>query len=248
MDGENHVRNLLILVTAIALAAPLFASPSAADHPQGVRCIVPIVLCPDLETDGNRFAQYKETRTFSSTSCDVVEGHTVAGTRTLLRFRFTTPNVGLADLVVGSTNNNPNFEYAPCHGHYHFKEYADYRLWTPSQYTAYESLRVANPGVQAHEILEAHPELQPVRGDKRGFCVIDLIVYNPLMPAKWVTCAMQGISVGWADEYHPSLSGQFIDITGLPSGQYVLEAEVNSEHLYEESDYDNNRAARTITI
>jgi len=237
-----------ILLTAIALAAPVFMGSTTADHPNTVPCIVTIVLCPDLTTDGARFNPFKETRTFSTNSCDVQEGHTVAGTRNLLRFRFTTPNSGVADLLVGAAEGNPNFEYAPCHGHYHFKEYADYRLWTPAQHAQYEALRVANPGVQAHEVLEAHPELQPIRGDKRGFCVIDLIRYTPALPAKYVSCGFQGISVGWADEYSPGLSGQYIDITGVPSGTYVLEAEVNSEQLYEEMSYDNNRASRTVTI
>lgn len=58
----------------------------------------------------------------------------------------------------------------------------------------------------------------------------------------------QGISVGYADEYHYSLDGQWIDITGLPAGQYILENEVNSEWPYEESSYDNNRAYWPVNI
>lgn len=243
----TRLRPVLILLTAAALSAPVLTGTTTADHLSTVLCIVPFVLCPDLVTDGSRFAPFKQTRTFSSTDCDVVEGHTQAGTRQLLRFRFTTPNFGLADLIVGAPNGNPNFEFSPCHGHYHFKQYADYRLWTPSQHAIYEALRQENPGVQAHVIFEDHPELQPIRGDKRGFCVIDLIRYNNTS-AKYLTCNFQGISVGWADEYAASLSGQYIDITGVPSGTYVLEAEVNSEHLYQESNYDNNRAWRTVTI
>lgn len=241
------MRLLSVLVLAVALAAPVFAGSTTADHTEQIRCIVPNVLCPDLTTDGTRFNAFVQTRTFSTTSCDVVEGHTKPGTRQLLRFTFTTPNLGLADLVVGRPDST-YFSYGACHGHWHLKEYADYRLWTPSQHAAYEALRVANPGVQAHEILEAHPELQPIRGDKRGFCVVDLIRYDGAMPPKWLACNLQGISVGWADEYDWRLDGQYVDVTGVPPGTYVLEAEVNAEHFFEESNYDNNRAFRTVTI
>lgn len=240
------MRTFIVPLIAIALAAPLFAGTTTAEHPNRIPCLVPGVLCPDLWTDGERFDPFKQVRKFSATDCDVVEGSTVPGTRTLLRFRFTTPNTGLADLVVGAPNGNA-FEFSACHNHWHFKDYADYRLWTPEQYAEYDTLRLANPGVQAHEILDAKPDLQPIRGDKRGFCVIDLIQYT-LTPPKYALCNYQGISVGWADEYAPSLTGQYIDITGVPSGTYVLEAEVNSEQLYEESNYDNNRAAREVTI
>ena len=248
LQAVTRLRLALVLVTVLALSTPIFLGSTTANHPHNIKCIVPIVACPDLIVDGTRFNAFEQVRTFSSTSCDVVEGHTQAGTRELLRFTFTTPNIGLADLFVGSPSGNSNFVYSSCHGHYHFKQYADYRLWIPSQHAAYEALRNANPGVQAHEILEDHPELQPVRGDKRGFCVIDLVQYSVAGIPKWVSCDMQGISVGWADEYYQSLSGQYVDVTGLPSGQYILEAEVNSEQLYEESNYDNTRAFRTVNI
>jgi hypothetical protein len=243
---------VLALVVAAAAAATL-PNLGAADHPNTVSCVVQGLPtnagCPDLTVDGARFNAYKQTRTFNPASCSVQEGSTVAGTRTLLRFTFTTPNVGTADLVVGSPNTNADvLEYGACHGHYHFRDYADYRLWTPSQFDSWNALRTADPDAQAHEVLAAHPELQPIRGDKRGFCVIDLIPYSLVGVPKYTSCSFQGISVGWADEYYHALDGQWIDITGVAGGSYVLEAEVNAEHVYEESRYDNNRAWRTVSI
>ena len=68
-------------------------------------------------------------------------------------------------------------------------------------------------------------------------------------PPKYTDCnANQGISVGWADVYGFGLDGQWIDITGLAAGDYVLEAEVNPEQLFEEVDYTNNSAAISVTI
>jgi hypothetical protein len=49
-----------------------------------------------------------------------------------------------------------------------------------------------------------------------------------------------GISVGWADVYPWWFAGQYIDVTGLPDGQYWLEAEVDPNNLLEESDETNN--------
>ena len=61
-------------------------------------------------------------------------------------------------------------------------------------------------------------------------------------------CGFQGISVCWADVYFPGLSGQWIDITGVRDGEYVLENEVNDKHFMTETDYSNNSAAVTIEI
>lgn len=236
------------MVAAVAFAAvvPTF---TAANHSPTVLCLVPGgILCPDLTVDGARFDAFKQTRSFTSSSCSVQEGTTQTGLRTLLRFTFTTPNVGLTDLVVGRPGDHPeSFEWGACHGHWHFKNYADYRLWTPDQFAAWNALRVANPSTQAHEILAAHPELAPAKGDKRGFCVIDIVNYGGIVP-HYLTCDVQGIAKGWADEYHWALDGQWVDVTGLPSGEYVLEAEVNAEHVYEESSYENNRAWETVHI
>lgn len=49
-----------------------------------------------------------------------------------------------------------------------------------------------------------------------------------------------GISVGWADLYGKNLPGQHIEVTGLPDGQYWLEAEIDPYNLLQESDDTNN--------
>jgi len=61
-------------------------------------------------------------------------------------------------------------------------------------------------------------------------------------------CDVQGISVCWADVYFPGLSGQWIDITDVKDGTYVLENEVNDKHFMTETDYTNNSAAVNIEI
>jgi hypothetical protein len=205
--------------------------------------------CPDLVTDPATMAPHVQVSEIEPTDCQVAEGSTQPGVRRLLRFTFTTPNVGAGDLVVGSPEDHPEwFEYSPCHGHYHFKEYADYRLWKPAQQQRYEAIRAANPRLTAAQVLAANRGLAPVRGEKAGFCVIDVVRYQVLAVTKYLSCGFQGISVGWADQYDASLDGQFVDVTGVAPGSYVLEAEVNAERFYEESDYANNRAYVAVTI
>lgn len=46
----------------------------------------------------------------------------------------------------------------------------------------------------------------------------------------------------------PALDGQWIDVTGLAPGYYVLEAEVNAERFFEESSYENNAAANVVEV
>ena len=49
-----------------------------------------------------------------------------------------------------------------------------------------------------------------------------------------------GLSVGWGDEYDQTDNGQPIDLTGVPDGDYVLQATVDPDHLFTESDKHNN--------
>lgn len=50
----------------------------------------------------------------------------------------------------------------------------------------------------------------------------------------------EGISLGYGDVYGPDLEGQDIDITGLPSGRYVLVQRVDPNHRLLDLHSDNN--------
>jgi hypothetical protein len=234
------------LVGSVAVSAVGAQTGDEEDEPS-IPCRDP-AGCPDITVDPTRMNdQHIQTRTFSETSCSVREDHTEPGQRRLLRFTFTSPNVGDGDLIVGDPHDHPEwFDLETCHGHEHYEEYADYRLWEPDAYAKWNAYRAADPGATDEQILDEHPELREnfVLGQKMGFCVIDLRSYTGVGFPRYTSCADdQGISVGWADEYHWTLDGQWIDITGLAPGGYILEAEVNDDRFYEESDYTNNRAA-----
>lgn len=233
---------ILLIATAPAANAEPTPDPLPCLDPRG---------CPDIIVDPVVMKPKIETQTFEEHDCDVEEGSTVPGRRRLLRFAASTPNIGDGDLLVGSPLVWPqHFFFALCHAHFHFREYGDYRLWRPTEHAEWERLRAANPNVLAEELLNDRLDLQPVSGQKQGFCLLDIEPFgNGGSPApKYLTCDTQGISTGYTDIYGHDLSGQYVDITEVPAGTYVLEVEVNAERLYMESDYANNRAAITVRI
>lgn len=242
------IRRIPILASLIAVAfvAPLLTANADPETTQ-VPC-TDLRGCPDLISWEETMDPKVKVKTFNAGDCNVVEGSTQAGTRKLLQFTFTTPNLGPGDLIVGEPSQHPEwFEWGACHGHYHFKLYAEYRLWTPAAFAQWDALRNANPQLTGDQVLAANPQLTYITSQKQGFCVIDVVIYTVGVP-KYAVCDFQGISVGWADEYSTDLDGQFIDITGVPSGTYVLEEEVNAHRLYEETSYTNNRAWETVSI
>jgi hypothetical protein len=59
---------------------------------------------------------------------------------------------------------------------------------------------------------------------------------------------VQGISVGYGDDYVPELEGQSIDVTGLADGRYVLVHRVNPSSALRERNYDNNEASALVEL
>jgi hypothetical protein len=251
---------LLAMVTVLVVSGP---SGAARIEITPVPCTDP-AGCPNLVVDsgGAGLRQHVVVEeTYSETDCAVVEGSTEAGTRRLLRFTYTTPNLGPGDLIVGAPADHLEwFEFHPCHGHFHFREYADYRLWTPEGYEAWQALRAQNPDALSRDLLKKNRAIasQMVVGEKQGFCVIDVIpatsspdyVGPAPGPGTYFSCrSNQGISVGWADSYFfAQLDGQWIDVTDVAPGEYVLEAEVNPERLFVETNYRDNASAVPVTV
>lgn len=164
---------------------------------------------------------------FDSAGCAVVERCVDApGRRRLLRFDTRTPNIGTADMYLGvPSRTNPNFEFSACHNHYHFNSYAAYEL------------RRTDGTVAA-------------RGHKQAFCLLDLDRYSTTgsSPTAHYTCSNQGIQMGWADIYSSGLDCQWVDITDVPPGDYVLHIAINGLHILNELDYSNNVIDVPLTV
>ncbi len=224
--------------------------------------------CPDLTIDPGvlRSAQI-DIHTFAATDCAVVEGMATAGTRKMLLFSTVTNNIGPGALFLGNPADHPDwFMFSACHGHYHIKDYASYRLWSVDGYNQMKALRAANPGLCTQQILDANPDLatQFIRGNKLGLCFYDVVPMGPQYlyqatdicprasdPQTYFSCDLAGLSVCWADDYDPVygfVDGQWIDVTGVPNGYYVLENESNGTRLITEADYSNNSSAALIHL
>ncbi|HWY76108.1 MAG TPA: immunoglobulin domain-containing protein, partial [Verrucomicrobiae bacterium] len=189
-----------------------------------LRWVQASVPLPDLSVVASAVNPEIVTNTFAASSCAVQEGLVQAGTRTLIRFSTQTENSGNADLYFGNPASNPLFVWAPCHAHYHFQNYMSYRL------------RNSNGKIAAI-------------GLKVGFCILDVFRWNPnSAPNASYTCSNQGIQQGWGDLYDSSLDGQWIDITGLPPGNYTIELEANPQGIILESNYGNNLTTVPIAI
>jgi hypothetical protein len=179
---------------------------------------------PDLVIWGPAVSPSFITRTFASNDCEVVEGCATVGTHRLLSFTTETRNIGAGDLYIGNPATNSLFEWASCHGHYHFEEFADYTLLD------------TNGNVVA-------------AGHKVGFCLEDVRAWSPTAnPATKYNCNNQGIQAGWADVYAAGLPCQYIDITGLDPGTYTLQLVVNPAGLINESNTNNNTTTNVVNI
>jgi hypothetical protein len=276
------MRKLINTIGILAVIASA-ATCAEADRPTGAtvdRDVGPLASSgvPDLVGLPDLIVDEKATRNnwlvrvenLPANFCSVEEGNITPGTRTLLRFTVTTPNIGDADVFVGSplAHMDPNgdgnfadqdglFEFASCHDHFHFQHYATYRLLDLSG--------------------------KEWKAAKRGFCMLDTDPYNVNNgDGTWTyrSCGtasrdgFQGISTGWSDTYMFFLGGQYFVLDGgdgqpvIPPGAYIIEVHVNPPyapskrgvcplakdestglcHQIAESNYANNIGRVAITI
>ena len=182
----------------------------------------PDLIVNQFRLEGNVAVQ---TRTFTSNDCSVVEGCASAGTRRLLLFDVGIANAGDGDLIIGDPAQRPDlFHLSPCHGHYHMD------------------------GVAAYELLNTNGQVV-ITVRKQGFCFRDdaRAFTNGPVEGKY-TCDYQGLSIGWEDVYDKSLDCQWLDITGIPSGQYILRVVANPDAILHESNLQNNVAQVLIDL
>jgi hypothetical protein len=241
---------------------------------------VDLIGLPDLVVDQDATQQHWVVRTekLPAEFCSVQEGGVTPGLRRIIRFTVTTPNIGDADVYVGDPlkHMDPNgdgsfadadgmFEFASCHQHFHFRNYAVYRL--------IERRADGSDG-------------KVWRTAKKGFCMLDTdanptSTYSHEQPAgdrNFYACGtntlhgFQGVSHGWADTYIFFLGGQYFVLDGgdgqeiVPPGDYYIQVTVNPPfaptsgactfatdshgmcHNFAESNYDNNTMRALVTI
>ncbi len=215
-----------LLITVITLL--IFVTPTVFSQRTSVSRLFPVYDNggkPDLVVDPQRFVSQMEIvdRNFDNDPCALLEG-AVGGTgyRRILRFDTVVMNSGDADLIVGdrSDPNNPFaewFEFAACHGHFHIRDFSVYELLNADRTVV-------------------------VAGHKQGFCMEDSLKYDG-GKSNGYNCAFQGITSGWGDWYFKQLTGQWIDITGVPEGDYIVRVRINTAGTFDEG---TNRYANAV--
>ena len=141
--------------------------------------------------------------------------------RRLLRFDSLTMNYGRADFL---PNAHPHeYQWHSCHMHFHsFERFIDYDILDQL----------------GNKIAEGH---------KASFCLEDSLCSGGRSPS--YSCQIrQGISVNCGDRYGRHLDCQWIDITGVRPGEYVIRLRVNPTRESVESDYLNNEISCRITL
>ena len=108
------------------------------------------------------------------------------------------------------------FEFHPEHNHWHIGRVALFEV-RPARDNGTGG-RWGKPFVN---------DLGAAQSIKTTFCLIDwykLDDNSPTTERTYWECetSFQGISPGWVDQYHQSLEGQQLDLTGAPAGPWVL--------------------------
>lgn len=59
---------------------------------------------------------------------------------------------------------------------------------------------------------------------------------------------VEGMSVGWGDVYEAWRDRQFVEVTGIPAGTYILVHRVNADRKLKELNYANNAASMRLRL
>jgi hypothetical protein len=122
-------------------------------------------------------------------------------------------------------------------------------------------------GFDHYELLKASDNSLVAPDQKQGFCLGDrfsvkegnVVADPPSPPGPFTesTCesgnpsalgVTEGITPGYGDLYGPQVEGQYIDITGVPTGEYEIVHRANEDHSLLESSYANDAASALIKL
>ncbi|KAJ8340719.1 hypothetical protein SKAU_G00353520 [Synaphobranchus kaupii] len=135
--------------------------------------------------------------------------------RVLLRFPQRVKNQGTADFMPNRPRHT--WEWHSCHQHYHSMD----------EFSHYDLLEVST----GRKVAEGH---------KASFCLEDTSCDFGHLKRYACTSHTQGLSPGCYDTYNADIDCQWIDITDVQPGHYILKLQVNPKYLVLESDYTNN--------
>jgi hypothetical protein len=235
------MRRFPLALTALMLLAPATAGARPRDLlpdlAQGTPTGVDVVLDTSIGTPQPRLV-------FDSTIGNVGEGPLILtarrkpGSSTMEAHQVIRRSDG-STRVVRKVAGVLKFVQASDHQHWHLMGIDRYELWTGN---ASRRLR---------------------RDHKQGFCLGDRyqlsanrpIPHQPGRPAYPGYCGKnrpdlthitEGITVGWGDNYPANIEGQYIDITGIAPGRYLLVHRIRAGGLLETYPYNDVSCAAIV--
>jgi hypothetical protein len=244
-------RVLLLRVVPVAGALAAVAAAVAAAVPSGAQAPA---LLPDLDQEAPR--QLEITRSGDAR-------------RPVYRlgFRSAVRNLGRGPLLISGRRASARHEEMAAEqvihrdgaphsvrrgvGRLRYVISPDHRHWHLLGFERYELRRIGGGASVASD-------------RKTGFCLGDRYRVRgrrlpgaPADPVHTSRCGLgepglmqiqEGISVGYGDDYDPTLEGQYVRLSGLPSGRYLLVHRVNADRALRESRYDNNAASLLVDL
>ncbi|KAM8851328.1 protein-lysine 6-oxidase-like [Spinachia spinachia] len=135
--------------------------------------------------------------------------------RVLLRFPQKVKNQGTADFL--PVKPRYQWDWHSCHQHFHSME-----------------------AFSNYDLLDITTGAKVAEGHKASFCLEDTGCDPGFRRRYACTSHTQGLSPGCHDTYAANIDCQWIDITDVPPGNYILKVTVNPNFHVLESDFSNN--------
>jgi len=239
-------RSLLRLLPAVAAMAALVPTAIAVggSAPEGQP------LLPDLDQETPTGLVLTKARSGWRLGFDSAVRNVGAGPLVIDGER---PSAGVREMSAEQVvvNSGGPRTVVPDVGRLRFVRSPDHRHWHLLGFDRYE-LRRADGGETV------------VADRKSGFCLGDrypvrtrVVPAKPAEPVYRSRCGLdragllgvrEGISPGYGDNYAANLEGQFLPLSGLRAGRYVLVHRVNADGRILESSYDNNASSLRLNL
>jgi hypothetical protein len=230
-------------------AGPLPSAPSVPSLAQPPQSVLPDLVA--LPSWGIGLSQTKATKTHPATAAVNfgatvwvggngpldVQGFRAGGSPVMSAYQYFWRD----GKVVGRARaGTMGFDPQPGHNHWHFQQFAEYRLLNAAKTVAVRSNKVGFciAPTDPVDLTLPHATWQPsFTGFSFGACG------SPT--ALWVREMMP---LGWGDTYFQSVAGQSFDVSGLPNGTYYIEVIANPDGVLHETTAGDNISLRQIIL